>query len=69
MARIAMRFSRTGHSVAHNARKAAGLTGSGPNRASGMSTPFEFWLCPALFAYFDRAPQDLYVQKVRSWSA
>ena len=30
--------------------------------------PFEFWLCPALFAYFDRAPQDLYVQKVRSWS-
>ena len=31
--------------------------------------PFEFWLCPALFAYFDRAPQDLYVQKVRSWSA
>ena len=32
-------------------------------------TPFEFWLCPALFAYFDRAPKDLYVQKVRSWSA
>ena len=31
--------------------------------------PFEFWLCPALFAYFDRAPQDIYVQKVRSWSA
>jgi len=31
--------------------------------------PFEFWLCPALFAYFDRAPEDLYVQKVRSGSA
>ena len=26
--------------------------------------PFEFWLCPALFAYFDRAPKDLYVQYV-----
>ena len=31
--------------------------------------PFEFWLCPALFAYYAEAPQDLYVQKVRSWSA
>ena len=28
--------------------------------------PFEFWLCPALFAYFDRAPKDLYVQYVSS---
>lgn len=29
-------------------------------------TPFEFWLCPALFAYFDRAPKNLYVQYVSS---
>ena len=31
-----------------------------------LDTPFEFWLCPAIFAYFECAPQDLYVQYVSS---
>ena len=31
--------------------------------------PFEVLAVSGLFAYFDRAPQGLYVQKVRSWSA
>ena len=28
---------------------------------------FEFWLCPALLAFFETAPQEIYVKVIASW--
>jgi len=30
---------------------------------------FQFWLCPALLAFFPKAPQDLFVKVIRSYAA
>ncbi len=38
----------------------------GGNWYTLAGTPMEGWLCPALFCYFDEAPQQLYAQFVAS---